>query len=248
MVPAALLRASASHVHINTPEEDITLSRPGRLLRSGSSATGCDHRKPWPSPTRTSCCPAARPWHGAETIENIVRGRPQGHARGRAAARDLLRGDRKSFRADYRGDMTDWTTDELRTYRRPAAPARGVSRPAAEVVRAALHRRRERDRRDARACQRRGAANSAQWRWERLASVPELVVPFRRAIYAQVARRSSRGLQQIRSAAARSQMSHSVAGHAATARRHAVDRGLRVRLKLMRPQIELVAQRAFRRP
>ena len=80
---------------------------------------------------------------------------------------------------DYLGETPDWMTYEFPPYDGPPHRLGDVSRPAAEVVRLSLHRRRERDRwsRDWRNGQ---EPEFDAWRWERLDAWRRLVVPFRR--------------------------------------------------------------------
>ena len=87
--------------------------------------------------------------------------------------------------ADYLGE-TDWLTYEFPPYDGPSSHRLApVSRPAAKMVRAAVHRPRRRDR-PADAAQR-PAGRIRPWRWERLDRVADLVVPFRRDVYRAVA-------------------------------------------------------------
>ena len=59
-----------------------------------------------------------------------------------------------------------------------------LSRPAAEMVRGALHRQGQRDQ-----CRQPGGGHKAEfvsWRWEPMKNLPELIVPFKRPVYERV--------------------------------------------------------------
>ena len=103
----------------------------------------------------------------------------------RAALRELHE-ETGIVSADYLGELADWTTYDFPPYSGP--PHRlGMFRGQRQKWFALRFTGDEREIDVTRVHANDAVPEFGEWRWEALARVPELVVPFRRAVYARVA-------------------------------------------------------------
>ena len=83
------------------------------------------------------------------------------------------------------GEIAEWLAYDIPRDIVGAGLGRQIPRAEAEMVRAALYRRRERDRH----CPSRRGGHEPEfidWRWVAMSELPDLVVPFKRATYERV--------------------------------------------------------------